>query len=544
MIRRFRSPKRVVLKYITKHSLRSSIVVGFIIGIYMISKASSYLKTYQTVAARQKIAESLGANVGIEAILGTAHQIETVAGYVAWNFLCLIAAGGAVWAIFMATKTFRGDEDAGRWELFMAGQTTARRATVQALTGLGVGLILVYALIVIAILSIGKLPGVHFTASASIFFALALIAGAVEFMAFGALASQLMPVRSRALGLSAIVFGVCYAMRLIGDTTSAHWLLVLSPLGWIEKLQPMYNSQPVWLIPIGCFAALACILTVFFAGQRDLGEGILSDQSVKKPHYLLLRSPFTASFRLNRASTIGWIVSIVIFAFVYGQLAKGAIVNALSQSTAVMHAFDRLAQSDASRMISSASFLSIAYLLIMLLAMFYVATAIGRLRDDEAKGYLDNFLVRPYSRLRWLSGRATLIFLVLFVIGVCSSVAVWVGEASQHAGLPYHILLQASANALTPALLILGIGICVFGCVPRLTGILTYSIIAWSFLLIMLSAGLVLNHWFLDSSILHHINFAPAANPDWSTDIKMICLAILLGCIGGFVFNRRDIQSE
>ncbi len=34
---------------------------------------------------------------------------------------------GAVWGLLTATRLLRGEEDAGRWELLLAGQTTRER---------------------------------------------------------------------------------------------------------------------------------------------------------------------------------------------------------------------------------------------------------------------------------------------------------------------------------------------------------------------------------------------------------------------------------
>ena len=38
---------------------------------------------------------------------------------------------GAIWGLLLATRLLRGEEDAGRWELLLAGRTTRRPATVQ-----------------------------------------------------------------------------------------------------------------------------------------------------------------------------------------------------------------------------------------------------------------------------------------------------------------------------------------------------------------------------------------------------------------------------
>ena len=41
--------------------------------------------------------------------------------------------------LLTATRLMRREEDSGRWELLLAGQTTRRRAAVQAVAGLAAG---------------------------------------------------------------------------------------------------------------------------------------------------------------------------------------------------------------------------------------------------------------------------------------------------------------------------------------------------------------------------------------------------------------------
>ena len=535
-----RSPRTAVGRFVAKHTARSSLILGMILVFYMISKASTYLVAYPTEAARQKIAESLGTNVGIEALLGVAHHIDTVSGYVTWNFLCLIAAVGAIWALLITTKTFRGEEDAGRWELFLGGQTTARRAASNALAGLASGLVIVYTICFLGLLGISRFNGAYFTLSACLFFALALTAGAAEFMAIGFLASQLMPTRSRAAGLSAVIFGVFYMIRLTADSTSAHWLLNVSPLGWIERLQPMYNSQPIWLLPIGGFVLVLSGLAIWLAGRRDLGDGIVADKDTAKPHTRFLRSPFGVALRLNRAVILGWLIAVISIAYLYGELTKSAAQ--IVQSTTVESVFSRLAQAAHTQAVLA--FLGFTLFFIMLVVMFYVASAVGRMRDDEAKGYLDNFLVRPVSRNRWLLGRIFLMTTVVVIACLLGGLSTWAGEATQHGGVTFHTLLLAGVNIMAPVLLILGIGIFSFGVMPRLTSVITFAAIGWSFLITMLGSGVSLNHWLLDTSLFHHVALVPAVGANWTTSGILVVLGLIFGLIGVLRFNTRDLRGE
>jgi putative exporter of polyketide antibiotics len=60
----------------------------------------------------------------------------------------------------------------------------------------------------------------------------------------------------------------------------------------------------------------------------------------------------------------------------------------------------------------------------------------------------------------------------------------------------------------------------------------------------MLASGLNLNHWLLDTSVLHQVVLAPAVSPKWSVDLIILIISIGLGLIGAVAFNRRDLETE
>jgi ABC-2 type transport system permease protein len=319
-------------------------------------------------------------------------------------------------------------------------------------------------------------------------------------------------------------------------------LLNVSPLGWIERLQPMYGSRPLWLLPIGLFIAGLIALSIWLAGKRDLGAATFADKDSARPHSWLLSTPLRAAFRLNRSATLGWLLALGLTAFFYGLLSKGA-AQAFSQSAKAERYITRLVPNSV-RVSEITAFMGITFFLIMILAMFYAASAAGRVREDEAQGYIDNFLVRPVSRMRWLWGRILLFFSVVVAAGLLTSLATWAGEASQHGGIAIHSLLLAGVNAMVPVLFIFSVGIFALGFIPRLTSIFTYAVVGWSFLVAMLASGLNLNHWLLDSSLLHQIVLAPASHANWAVDVVVVGLGLLLCIIGSLRFNDRDLQNE
>lgn len=318
----YRSPKTVIARFVARRTLKSATIWAFIFGCYTASKMVGYAQAAPNEAARAKLAQSFGNNVGLNALLGVPHNLATVSGYAAWNTFSVVTIIGSIWAFLLSTKYFRGEEEAGRSELLLAGQTTARRATADTLVGLGASLCLLFAVVAVLFVVIGKIPSVGLNPRAAVFFSLSVVMGAVVFMAIGAVTSQLMPTRSRAAGLAAAVFGVFFLFRAMADVSNAHWLLNVTPLGWIERLRPLTGSQPLWLVPIFGLVAACVAAAIYLAGRRDLGESIFADRDTAPARTGLLNSTFGAALRLTKGSTIGWISAIALSGVFYGLLTK------------------------------------------------------------------------------------------------------------------------------------------------------------------------------------------------------------------------------
>jgi ABC-2 type transport system permease protein len=222
-------------------------------------------------------------------------------------------------------------------------------------------------------------------------------------------------------------------------------------------------------------------------------------------------------------------------------LLTKAAAQAFNGSAASVHVLKRLTQATN---VGATSYLGIVFFMVMILVMCYAASAVGRMRQDEAEGYLDNMLVRSTSRMRWLWGRITLAAIVILACGLLSSSVVRFGIIGQDTGVSFHTLVYAGLNSVIPAFLVLGFGVLSFGAIPRLTSVVAYSVVGWSFLLDMVSSGLNLNHWILDTSVFHHVAFAPATDPVWRTNWILVSIALALCCLGAVRFNSRDLAGD
>src|SRR5690242_3782704 len=141
-----RRSRRTVFVTTAKRAARGGALWGVIFGALVASSATTYVSAFPDQASRAAVAATLEGNRGFEALFGIIRGIDTVPGYTAYKTLYSMIVLGAIWGLLTATRLLRGEEDAGRWELFLSGRTTRGGAAAQAAAGLGVGVLLLWVL--------------------------------------------------------------------------------------------------------------------------------------------------------------------------------------------------------------------------------------------------------------------------------------------------------------------------------------------------------------------------------------------------------------
>ena len=447
-----RWPTSVVTRQTARKAIRSGVLWGYVFGAYLATQALAYASSYKTVAQRAGLAKEFGSNAGVSALVGPAHDIQTVAGFTVWKCLAVLAVVGAVWGLLTGTRLLRGEEDAGRWELLLAGQTTRKAAAAQALVGLGCGLVALWVVTAIITVVVGHSSKVAISPAGALFLAVAVVAAAAVFLALGALTSQLAPTRRRASAYAGAVLGASYALRMVADSgTGLGWLRWASPLGWIEELQPLTSPHPLALLPIGGLVAVLTLFTVRLAGARDLGASTFPDRARSAPHTRLMFGALGLDIRLARSGLAGWGVGIAAYGLVLGLVARSA-GSAIAASSSLTRAFSRLGA------VGAEAYLGVAFLLMGVMVAFVAAGQISATRGEEAEGRLDNLLVRPLSRLSWLAWRLLVAVLAVVAGGLIAGLFTWLGAASQHTGVSFAHVFDAGLNVVPPAACVLGAG--------------------------------------------------------------------------------------
>jgi ABC-2 type transport system permease protein len=529
----------VVVIRTARRTARSGALWGVVFGGYVALSASGYASLYPTPAARAKLADSFEANAGLAALVGTARHLETVAGFTAWRSLGVLSVAGAVWGLFGATRVLRGEEDAGRWELYLTGQTTRGRAAVQALVGLLAGLGALWAVTAVIVSVEGSMSTVRFSTTGSLFLAVSLVAGAAMFMSVGALAAEVATSRRSANGIGAAVLGASFLIRMVADSSSnVGWLRWASPLGWCEELRPLGGSRPLALVPVVMLIVTASVAAVAVARRRDVGAGLFGGNDAPAPSTALLSGPATLAVRLVRPVAIGWFAGLAVLGFVIGLVAQSAAA-AISGSASVTSAVERLGGHRG----GAAAYLGIALLSAAALVAFVAAGQIGATWGEESAGRTDNLFVQPLSRRGWLAGRLAVAAGLVTAGSVITGIATWVGAASQDSGVGLGQLLAAGVNTAPAALFVLGAGALAYGLRPRIAPTFTFALVAWSLLVEFAASVVHANHWLIDTSVLAHMTPAPAADPNWSAGAALVCLGLLAAGAGVALFDRRDLAG-
>jgi ABC-2 type transport system permease protein len=521
---------------VARRAERGALIWGAIFGLGVWMLASQFAKEYPTAADRANLVTTMGSNVGLNALFGPSPQIDTVAGYAATHMVGVYGIIGAVWGLLAATRLLRGEEEAGRWELLLAGQTTRRRAAAAAIAGVGIGFVTLWAVTAAATVAVGRTSDARFSVTASLFAATAAVAAAAVFLAVGALSSQLAATRRQAAGVATAVFGAAYLLRVVAySSTTLGWLRWATPLGWVDELRPLTGSRPLVLVPIAGTIAALVAATIIVAGRRDLGAGVLRARDTSTARTRWLNGPVGRAHRLGRGATLGWIAGLAIGGYLVGLIVKGTADVWANQSGGVLV---NLAGAT-----GGAAYLGVTFLVFGLLVAMAAASQVGATREDEADGYLDNLLGRPVARLSWLAGRFAVSAAHLVAFGVVAGLFTWLGAASTGAGLSFADVLAAGVNLVPAGIFVLGIGTLAHGVAPPLAGPVAYGLVAWSFLIEIIGASLGASRWLLDLSVLHHIARAPATPVRWDSAAMLIALGLAAAAIGALNFARRDLKG-
>lgn len=535
------SPTRALRRFGFRQTIRGALIVGVLGGLMMGAQGAAYAAAYPDQHSRDAFVASLSQVPALGFMAGEIRNAATPAAYSIYKSIALMTLVTAIWGLMTTTRLLRAQEEDGRLEPILAGDTTKASASLHMLIGYGYSFLIACMISWVAIAGLGADPQVQLSFGNAGLLTLGVFLPGIFFASLGVLTSQLAVTRGRAvaygLGVLLFFFTIRGAANSVADWND---LKRFSPFGWTDLLNPVLDPQIGWIFPTILFAGISVPLALYFAAQRDLGSSIIPQSLYARSRYYLLGSDLAYAIRQNMWSFLWWTLGTLAYAGLLSSIAKvGA--DALSSSPAFRTIIGSLGGNYDDLVIA---FLGLGGVFTVLILLVMTAVAIGSIRSQEAKGYVDTLLVQPIHRSAWLARRLGIIITMALAISLLASIFIWQIAVTTGVSLDLWIMVQNGVALIGSVVLLVGIGALLYGTLPRFAAGIMYIAIVWAFVVDVLKSFLSLNDTIDKTSLLHYAAFTPTKVPDWATFVWLAGVGVILMIIGVWCFTRRDVASE
>jgi ABC-2 type transport system permease protein len=535
------SAGRALRRFGFRQTIRGALIVGFLTGIMMGAQGAAYAAAYPDQHSRDLFIASLSSVPALGFMAGEIKDASSPASYSIYKSIALTTLIIAIWGLMTTTRLLRGQEEDGRLEPIVAGSISKRAASLHILIGYSYSVGIAYLIGFGIMAALGAEPQVGLSASGAALLALGVFLPGLFFASLGVVTSQLAITRGRAMAYGLVLLLLLFTVRGAANSiTDWNWLKQLTPFGWTDLLNPVLDPQVGWIIPTLIFTFICVPLGLYLAGKRDLGASIIRQSNTARSHFYLLGSAMGLSVRQNIGTFVWWCIGTLAYAGLLAAIAKVA-ADALASSPAFVNVLSKLGGAHDDLVIA---FLGFGGLFTALILLVMSAVCMGSVRQDEAKGYVDNLLIQPVRRSSWLAKRLLLIVVMIATISLLTGYFIWQIATLQDVKLDLWIITQNAIALIGTIIMTIGIGTIFFGILPRLTSIVMYAVIIWAFVVDVLKSFFSLGDFIDKTSLLHYVSFAPTKSPDWSTFAWLVGIGLVLMAIGIALFTKRDIVTE
>ena len=529
---------RALRRFGFRQTIRGAIILGLFVGLMMGAQGAAFAAAYPDEHSRQGLVSLLKTTPAFNFLSGEIKNAAEPRSYSIYKSLPLVTLVGAIWGLLVTTRLLRGNEEDGRLEMLLAGQTTKRRTSSQLIIGFCYSLAVAGLLTFGIIAALGADPQVGLTVSEAGLLTLAVFLPGLVFGAAGILTSQLTTSRGRAVVYGLVPLLVLYVIRGAANTTSdLDWLKTLSPFGWSDRLDAILDPHVGWLALAASFAGLFVGASLYFAGRRDFDSGLLHQTGSVRSHFHWLGSPLRFAMRQNTWTFIWWAIGTI--AYTSFMAAVAGVVVEVAHNSSLKGVLSTLPDDQVKIM-----FLGFDTMILTLIMLGMATIGLSALRRDEAKGYLDNLLVQPVRRDGWLITRLGLIVAMTTVIALLATSIAWVIATTQNIDVGIGTMMEGAVSLTGIIVLVLGTGALLYGLWPRVAVMGMVAVIAWAFIVDILKGLFHLDDIVQKTSVLYYIPKNPSKAPDWMTVGWLFAIGILLAVIGIYAFRRRDVVAE
>jgi ABC-2 type transport system permease protein len=503
--------------------------------IMVVSVENSLHKVYKTAADRADVAHDTNTSSSMRALYGPIFN-DSYGGLTMWRvggYLCLLAA---IMSVLVVVRHTREEEETGRQEALSSGMVGRRAPLTAALVTVGIANAIVF-LLYTALMVKADQPAAG---------AVAFAAGvALTGTAFGAIAAVLAQVTENtrvAKGSAIAVVALAFVLRDAGNAAATggdHPMVWISPFGWAQQVRPFADERWwVLLLPI-VLTAVGIAVAYLLTGRRDIGAGFVAPRAGPPNAPASLTGAYGLAWRLQRGTFLAWAAGFAFAGALFGSIADGAddLVGKNDQTRKIV---ERMGGHQS----LTDSFLATLVGLLGLICVIFATAAVLRLRSEETEERAEPVLANAVGRLRWAAGHLVVAYVgTLVVLGAGGlTMGLSYGIAADDVGGQVPRVLGA-ALAQAPAVWILtGLGVLVFGALPRLTAAV------WGLVAIVIGIGWVgpaldLPQGVLDVSPFGHLPKLPGADFTAAPYLWLLSVSVILPVAGLAALRRRDMGA-
>jgi ABC-2 type transport system permease protein len=479
--------------------------------------------------------QALSEMVGVpafEAMMGRYVEPHTVEGLVLsrWGWFGILAA---IWGMLAAAKLLRGAEEAGHLEPLRAGAIGTRGLLAAALAALFTTHLVFAVAIGVGHSAGGMDPATSWATGGAMALLTAVFATAT------ALTSQLAASRRRAVGIVATALGLALGLRVLAAASATpDWMWWTTPFGWIGFLHEVDQARGRVFLALG-LSLVVLLAAAFATARRDLHGGVLGGASEVSREVRPVGGDIGLAVRLAAAPTRTWGLIVGVIALVFGLLARD-----FGEALADMPTTEVMIERQLGWIIGTTEgIIALTFSFAVLPLAVFAAAQVAAVREEEATWRIEHLLVRPVSRLRWLGTRVLVAAAAVVAVALGAGFVAWLGTVLT--GTPITVVdgLLAGLNVIPVVWLTLGVGIGLFGLLPRLAVPLTYGFVVGAYLLDFVGGLLDLPEWVLDLSPYRHLASVPATDMNLGAALVMLVAGVVAAGVGLVAFRRRDLQE-
>ena len=482
---------------------------------------------YPDAASRTEAARGINDNPALVAIYGPVSDVTSEGAVATFKLLLLGGVFLAMLCVVLVRRHTRLEEESGRAEL-LAATVVGRHALLAA----AVVEATIAAVLTGVLTALGN-AAAGLDLAGSLAFGLAWTALGLAATGITAMCCQVSASTRTAGGLVALVLGVGYVLRAVGDL-SAGWLSWLTPFGWTSRVQA-YGDERWWVLALPVLLGLGTLaVAIALADRRDVGAGLLPDRP--GPSHGTLGSVTALTLRLQRGSAIAWGLGVLGLGAVMGGIAPG--VSDLAGSAETQDLFRRMGGAGAlvdSFLATELSFLAVG------VTAFAVA-AVVRASGEEAEGRTEQVLATATSRASLLGavGLVALVGPVVLMLGFGLGASVTYGAQQDGIGAALGDLVPAALAPLPAVWLVAGIGLLLFGIRSRLATF-GWGVLALCLLLGQVGELLGLPRWVVGLSPYGHLPRLPAESFSVRPELVLTAIAAALLTLAFWRYRERDV---